>query len=151
MDDGIGCAHGMAYTPFANCHRNGFVSGGQINPAHWRIKMSQPNSDPVPASANRNSMIFIVVAALLIGSFLYRVLVPAHEYAVRPDQLLTMAIDLALIVSLVGLKQRAQLPGGTILFWIALIAGVGLFAIRLLGDDQWWTGHLVYYIEPRRF
>ena len=69
----------------------------------------------------------------------------------RSDQLLTLGIDLLMIVGLVGVKRRVQMPGGTALFWIALVAGIGLFAIRLLGNDQWWTGHLVYYLEPRRF
>jgi len=113
--------------------------------------MSQPNTAPTPLSTNRNGVVFLVISAALIGTFLYRVLVPAHEYAVRSDQLLTMGIDLLLIVGLVGTKRRAQIAGGTVLFWIALIAGIGLFAIRLLGDDQWRTGHLVYYLEPRRF
>jgi len=113
--------------------------------------MSAPNTAPVPLSSNRNGVVFLVISVLLIGTFLYRTLVPAHEYAMRSDQLLTMGTDLLLIVGLVGVKGRAQMTGGTILFWIALIAGIGLFAIRLLGDDQWWTGHLVYYLEPRRF
>jgi hypothetical protein len=106
--------------------------------------------DTRPAiTSNRNRVVFLVISALLIGSFLYRVVVPAHEYAVRSDQLLTMGLDLLAIVCLIGLKRR--LRGGSVLYWVALIAGIGLFGIRLLGDDQWWTGHLVYYIEPHRF
>ena len=113
--------------------------------------MSEPAAAPPAATSNRNGVIFLVISALLIGSFLYRVVVPAHEYAVRSDQLLTMGIDLLLIIGLVGLKRQIKESAGVVLFWVALIAGIGLFGIRLLGDDQWWTGHLVYYLEARRF
>jgi hypothetical protein len=119
--------------------------------ASWRITMSEPNAATATANANRTGLVFLVVAAVLIGTFLYRAVVPAHEYAMRDEQLLTMGIDLLLIIGLVGIQRKAQLPGTSVLFWIALVAGVGLFGIRLLGDDQWWTGHLVYYLEPRRF
>lgn len=111
--------------------------------------MSDSHRAPSSAHVNRNWMTFLVISALLIGTFLYRVAVPAREYAMRDEQLLTMAIDLLLIVGLVGMKWQGRVQGGTILFWIALVAGIGLFGIRLLGDDQWWTGHLVYYLEPR--
>lgn len=113
--------------------------------------MSEPNAATATANANRTGLVFLVVAAALIGTFLYRAVVPAHEYAMRDEQLLTMGIDLLLIIGLVGIKRKAQLPGTSVLFWIALVAGVGLFGIRLLGDDQSWAGHLVYYLEPRRF
>ena len=35
------------------------------------------------------------------------------------------------------------------LFWIALLAGLGLFAIRLNGNESWSTGHLKYKLNPR--
>jgi hypothetical protein len=100
-----------------------------------------------PDTANRNWIIFLSVAVLLIGNFLYRTLVPAHEYPMRDDQVMTMGFDLMLIVGLIGMKR--QVARGNVLFWVALAAGIGLFAIRLTGDAQWWTGHLVYYLEPR--
>jgi hypothetical protein len=31
----------------------------------------------------------------------------------------------------------------------AVVAGIGLFAIRLHNDASWWTGHYNYYLEPR--
>jgi hypothetical protein len=43
------------------------------------------------------------------------------------------------------LKSRMR----TWLFWVALICGIGLFAIRLNSDASWWTGHLRYYLLPR--
>lgn len=53
-----------------------------------------------------------------------------------------MGFDLALIAGLVGMRPRA--PRLKVLFWVALAAGNGLFAIRLNGDASWWTGHLMY-------
>ena len=32
---------------------------------------------------------------------------------------------------------------------IVIVAGVGLFVIRLNSDASWWTGHLVYFLSPR--
>ena len=93
-------------------------------------------------SENRNELTLMLVAALLIGNFLWRVLVPAAEYPMRSVQVLTMGFDLALIAGLIGMKSRA--PKLKVLFWIALAAGIGLFAIRLNGDASWWTGHLIY-------
>jgi hypothetical protein len=101
----------------------------------------------VSDSGNRSWLVFVAVAVLLIASFLYRALTPAHEYPTRPEQLLTMGLDFVLLAALIGMKR--QLTRGAILFWIALAAGIGLFAIRLTSDASWWTGHLVYYLEPR--
>jgi hypothetical protein len=80
------------------------------------VAMSEPNAAPAPLSTNRTGVIFLAISAMLIGTFLYRVLVPAHEYALRSDQLLTMGIDLLLIVGLVSMKGRVQMAGGTLLF-----------------------------------
>lgn len=93
-------------------------------------------------SENRNELTLMLVAALLIGNFFWRLLVPASEYPARAVQVLTMVFDLGLLAGLIGMKARA--PKLKILFWIALAAGIGLFAIRLNGDASWWTGHLLY-------
>ena len=86
-----------------------------------------------------------VLVAYLIGSFLWRVLTPAHEYASRGSVYLEIALDILVVAGLVAI--RAQLPKP--LFWIALAAGLGLLALRLNGDAGWWTGHLVYSLSPR--
>ena len=86
-----------------------------------------------------------VLVVYLIGSFLWRVLTPAHEYPGRFSTYLDIGVDILVIVGLIGI--RAKVPKA--LFWVALIAGVGLFAIRLNSDASWWTGHLVYTIPPR--
>ncbi len=56
-----------------------------------------------------------------------------------------IAFDILAVVGLIGLKAQIPKP----LFWIALLAGLALFAIRLTGDASWWTGHLVYTLPPR--
>ena len=72
-------------------------------------------------------------------------LTPAHEYPMRSDQMLTMALDFLGLVGLIGLRVSIPKP----LFWIGLVAGIGLLALRLNGDAGWWTGHLVYSLSPR--
>ena len=93
-------------------------------------------------SENRSELTLMLLAALLIGNFPWRALMPAAEYPMRSIQILTMGFDLALIAGLVGMRPRA--PRLKVLFWVALAAGIGLFAIRLNGDASWWTGHLMY-------
>jgi hypothetical protein len=86
-----------------------------------------------------------VLAATLIFLFLYCIVVPAHEYPMRPEQVLTMVVEAGLLIGLVGAKYK--LPAW--LFWLALVCGFGLFAIRLTSDAAWWTGHLSYWLLPR--
>ena len=95
--------------------------------------------------ANRNTVAAVVIPCLLIGRFLWNVLTPAHEYPMRSVQVMTMTFEAAMLVVLFGLRASMPRP----LFWIAVVAGIGLFALRLTGDDGWWTGHLVYFLPPR--
>jgi len=97
------------------------------------------------ANSSRNSMIGIALGCYLIGSFLWNVLTDAHEYPMRTEQVLTMALNLLGVIGLFGVRAAMPKP----LFWCALVAGIGLFALRLTGDDGWWTGHLVYTLPPR--
>lgn len=98
----------------------------------------QPSKAPSP-------IVCYGLAVYLIGSLLWRVLIPAHEYPGRTATWLEIAVDVLVIAGLVGV--RAGIPKA--LFWIAVVAGVGLFAIRLNGEASWWTGYLVYTIPPR--
>jgi hypothetical protein len=103
---------------------------------------------PNPVALNRNTIVFIGVAGLIIANFLYRLFVPAHEYPMRTEQVLDIGLDILLLVVLFGMKRQA--PRLHILFWIALAAAIGSLLIRVFGGDAaWWTGHLVYYLEPR--
>ena len=99
---------------------------------------------PTPAAANRNPWIAMLLPWILIGHFLWNLLTPAHEFPMRTEQVTTMTLDALMLAGLIGLKDAIPKP----LFWIALVAGVGLFALRL-SSDGWWTGHLVYSFPPR--
>ena len=85
----------------------------------------------------------MLLAWFLIGQFVWNVVVPAHEYQVRSVQLMTMTFDLGMLIGLLG--YRRVLPAT--LFWFALIAAIGLFALRL-STDGYWTGHLIFSIPP---
>jgi cyanate permease len=100
---------------------------------------------PKPATASRTPMISMLLPWILIAHFLWNLLTPAHEYPMRTEQVLTMTFDAMMLAGLIGLRQAMPKP----LFWIALVAGIGLFALRLTGDTGWWTGHFVYFLPPR--
>jgi hypothetical protein len=86
--------------------------------------------------------------SLLDLYFLWRVLTKAHEMPLRAEQMMTIGLDILAVIGLIGLKT--QLAKAKVLFWIALIAGLGLFAIRLNGDTSWWSGHLFSTLCPRQ-
>ena len=96
-------------------------------------------------NARRNPLIAVLLPWLLIGQFLWNLLTTAHEYPMRAEQIMTMTFDLGMLVGLIGLRGSIPKP----LFWFALAAGVGLFALRLTSDAAWWTGHLAYSLAPR--
>jgi hypothetical protein len=104
------------------------------------------NNPPAPSkSAIQTPIVGWLLSALLIGNFLWRAFTDGHEYPMRPEQLLEIGIDTLMVVGLFGVKSKIPAP----LFWIALVAGIGLFAIRLHGDASWWTGHWNYSLSPR--
>ncbi|MGN6459851.1 MAG: hypothetical protein ACTHLY_01475 [Pseudolabrys sp.] len=98
---------------------------------------------PAPIQKDRSSLIFKLLCAYLILTFLWRAFVPAHEYPSRHAMILDMVVDGAAIVSLIGLRTK----GPVALFWIAVIAGLCLFAIRFTSNASWWTGHLMYSLR----
>jgi hypothetical protein len=98
-----------------------------------------------PTGANRGRTAFILLCVYLILSLLWRLFVPAHEYPGRTSMILDMVIDAGVILGLIAARKTGPQP----LFWIALIAGLGLFAIRFTSDASWWTGHLIYYLPAR--
>ena len=99
-----------------------------------------------------------VLSGYLICLFLYRVLVPAHEYDSRSVVYLTMGLDLLMIAAVIGLRAKLSnevaMPQEAVMiniaFVVALLAGLGLLVIRMCGDASWWTGHLHYELLPRR-
>ena len=96
-------------------------------------------------NTRRNPFIAVLLPWLLIGQFCWNLLITAHEYPRHAEQIMTMTFDLGMLVGLIGLRGSMLKP----LFWCALVAGVGLFAIRLTSKDAWWTGHLAYSLLPR--
>jgi hypothetical protein len=97
-----------------------------------------------------------VFSIYLIAAFLYRALTAAHEFPSPTLRNMTIGLDLLCLIGLIGTGIqffKNSEPGESIawkvLFWIALVAGLGLFAIRLNGTESWWTGHLRYYLLPR--
>lgn len=105
------------------------------------------NRPPTSDSAARDWMLFLLASIYLIASFLWRFIVVAHEADRQTVILLTIGVDVLAIVSLILLYSR--LSKGNLLFWIALIAGVGLLAMRANGETGWWSGHLMFTLCPR--
>ena len=96
------------------------------------------------ASTGRNAVTAILLPIVLIGHFLWNLLMPAHEFPLRPEQVMTMTFDFFMLAGLLAFKRQMPQP----LFWIALVAGIGRFALRM-SSDGWWTGHLVDSLPPR--
>jgi hypothetical protein len=97
---------------------------------------------------------FVVVSLYLTVIFVWRFFMPAGEYPSAVVQYLSMALDAGMLVGLVGSKMqvtRSLAPDdgdrvfATVLFCIALLAGLGLFAIRLSGEVGWETGHRIFH------
>jgi phosphate/sulfate permease len=104
------------------------------------------NQRAVPSGdAKQKPLLFFTLTGLLIASFLWNLFTTAHEYPMRTEQVMTMVLDAGMVIGLFGIKNSGQKP----LWWIALLAGLGLFVIRLTGDAAWWTGHLSYSLPPR--
>lgn len=101
-----------------------------------------------PSYTGKNWIMFLIISVYLVCTFLWRVVTKAHEMPLRNAQLMTIGLDVLAIGGLVALKTR--LPKGKTVFWVALAAGVGLFAIRLNGDTSWWSGHLFSTLCPRQ-
>lgn len=104
-------------------------------------------TQPTASEPNRNysPKLFYLIGILLIGNFLWRMFAVADEYPPRSMQLLGMAIDAGMIIGLIGIRKS----GPQWLFIVALIAGIGLFGIRMHSKHSWWTGHWHYVFDER--
>jgi hypothetical protein len=103
---------------------------------------TQPTTTP---SKNYSPKLFYVISILLIGNFLYRMIATANEYPPRSAQILEMVVHAGMVVGLIGIRKS----GPQWLFIVALIAGIGLFGIRLHSEHSWWTGHWHYIFDNR--
>lgn len=98
-----------------------------------------------PADTGRHQILFFVMSLYLIGTFLYCVLTPAHEFGAPAEEMLTVGLNLLMVIGLFGIRAQGPKP----LFWIAMVAGIGLLLISFTSDSAWWTGHLMYSLPPR--
>jgi hypothetical protein len=96
-----------------------------------------------PADAKRLTIFFYLMSITMIGTFLWRTIVPAHEYPSRASQILDLVVDAGILLGLLAIRKAG--PQG--LFWIAVVCGIGLFAIRFHSDASWWTGHWHYSLS----
>jgi hypothetical protein len=71
--------------------------------------------------------------------------VAAHEYPRPADRFMTIAFDILCLFGVVFLRARLPPP----VYWVALVAGAGLFVIRMHSPESWATGHWDYYLLPR--
>jgi hypothetical protein len=101
------------------------------------------NNQRTAEAPKQKPWVFYVLTLVIIGTFLWNVFTAAHEYPMRTEQVLSMVLDAGMVIGLFGVKNGGPKP----LWWIALVAGLGLFAIRLTGDAAWWTGHLTYSVR----
>ena len=116
---------------------------------HMNDSLQSASANP-PAGPTRKRTVFQLLSIFMIGNFLWRAFKPGYEWPMRFEQVITIAFDLLCLGSLIGLKIQISRPmrssqstwtKGNVLFWIALVAGLGVLAIRLHGDASWWTGH----------
>jgi hypothetical protein len=102
---------------------------------------------PTATPANTKHLLIIgyLLSLTLIFTFLWRTLTVANEYPPRSTQLFEMGLDILMVAGLFGVKSK--IPAA--LFWIALVAGLGVLAIRFHSDASWWTGHWNYALDRR--
>ncbi len=95
--------------------------------------------------------IYLIVSGYLILRFATAIFLRGGEWPMPPSHYLQMAVDLGLLVGLIGLRSqfyakldrydsRRGLAG--VLFIFGVISGVGLLLIRFTSDAGWWTGYL---------
>jgi hypothetical protein len=130
-----------------------------------RAARPAPDADSYPDAANDSSpqssgprfKLFYFISVCLIADFLWCTLTAAHEYDSRELVYFSIGLDILMVVGLVATQmqifrtlpeERRPWIGGTVVFFLALIAGLGLLAIRMNGDSSWWTGHLRYELLP---
>ena len=114
-------------------------------------------SDSGPQTPRPQLKLFYFLSVWLIIDFMWSILTAAHEYDSRQLVYFTIGLDILMVVGLIATQmqifrtlpeERRPWVGGTVVFFLALIAGLGLLAIRMNGDSSWWTGHLRYELLP---
>ena len=103
----------------------------------------------------RTRNIFVLLAATLVGIFLWRVFTPSHEIPSQGLMVFNIVSDalglIALILCWTDLPSEFRgSAGARALCVVAIVAGIGLFAIRLHNENSLWTGHYNYSVASRR-
>ncbi len=100
----------------------------------------------------QNTIVILLMAAVLIWGFVTAVTVPAGEYPPQGYAIFTLALDAAMTLILAvllmaegrsensGLKAIAMVLGP-----LGVLAGAGQVIIRFTSDHGWWTGQ---YMAP---
>lgn len=108
------------------------------------VDQSTPGKAPV---------IHAIMCGYVILRCLWRIFIPATEYALPPWPLLSLIFDILVLVALFVLKPQvpAATPDAPVytryatpLFVCAIIATAIMVLIRFLSESGWWTGHLMY-------
>ncbi|QYK40775.1 MAG: hypothetical protein KF887_15395 [Paracoccaceae bacterium] len=103
-----------------------------------------------PAPSRLNRFVPVFMSLYLIVTLAYRATVPGTEFPPRFYQMFSMGLDgaitLLLAAMLTGLAKGVRPEGGwspvmRLLILAGVLAGIGLFGIRLSSDHGWWTGH----------
>lgn len=102
---------------------------------------------------------FYILAIYTIVTCFWRFVVPAHEEA-ESDTLIYMEIlfelgTIPVLIALVShLRRRVDVDSKwavTVVFWIALAAGLAILWMRFRTEHGWYTGHRVYEIGNMRY
>ena len=141
-------------SPCPECRGTGRKEAG---PSKWVSCSACQGISPSEVKPGTPVMLTLI-AIYMIGSFLWRALIPANEVPSTELQYLTIGLDLLCLISLIGLwiqtsREKPSRIGVGLngLFLIALLAGLGLFVIRMSGGNQSrWTGHLTFEYPQRR-
>lgn len=122
---------------------------------HFSGDTASASEDRPPARRG----VFYFLSVLLIATFLWRMFTAAHEYDSPEMVYFSIGLDVLCVVALIGARlqiakampaeEKPWIAGNT-LFLFALIAGLGLLAIRTQSTEAWWTGHARYELLPRR-
>ena len=99
--------------------------------------------------------VFLLLCVILILTFLWRAFTPAHEYPGQSVMLTNMVFDVVCLGCVIWfwivLPAEFRASGVVRVLCLAgVVAGVGLFVVRLHNKDSWYTGHWSYYLEERR-
>jgi hypothetical protein len=103
-------------------------------------------------SITKTKWLFYLLSIFTICTFLWRFLIPAYEESdsntlIYLKILFEAAQVPALIILFSYLRRRYGLdPTGWLktVFWVALVASIGILLMRFSTTGGWYTGHRIY-------